>query len=127
MCPVNSQRFISTDTNLLPTTNIRASSEDALFNPVANFIEPSSSPWCTAEEEGEMAGHFVELTFTEPIVVQLLQSSGFVNGYVSNFTILYSMSATEDDFKAYGILEESQVHYMCYIKMTFTYSNLYCN
>lgn len=109
VCPVNNQKFLSTDQSLLPPANIQATSEDTLFNPVENFIAPDSPPWCTAENEGTMPGHSIELTFTEPVVIELLQSSGFFNGYVNNFTILYTMSVTENDFNSYGILEQSQV------------------
>lgn len=110
VCPVNVQEFILRNATLLPPTNIQATSEDTLNNPAMGFIQTTSPPWCTAEGEGTSQEHHVELTFTEPIVVEFLQSSGLLQSFVSNFSIQYSLSVTGDDFKTYGVLEAHQVH-----------------
>ena len=42
-------------------------------------------------------------------MIHFLESGGFFNGFVNNFTIEYSMSDSGDDFEAYGVLEKPQV------------------
>ena len=87
---------------------MQASSEDATFNPVENFVDVSSPPWCTAEENATLPGHYVDLNFTKPIVLTYVKSGGFVNGYVDNFTIGHTMSAEGEDFTVYGVTEVRQ-------------------
>ena len=55
-------------------------------------------------------GHHVELIFTEPIVVEFLESAGQLDTWVSNFSIQYSQTESGDDFVTYGVLENSQVN-----------------
>lgn len=109
VCPVNSQSFISTDRTLLPIGNIVSTSESG-SNPTANFVnignvEPA---WCT-DGADTVIGQYVELNFTEPVVIALLMSSGFTSVFVNNFTILFTMSSTGEDFQPYGILKSPQV------------------
>lgn len=110
VCPVNSQRFISISRELLPLENIRSTSESR-FNPTANFVNrgDAESPWCTAPNLSTIAGQHVELNFTEPVVISMLMSGGFVSTYVNNFTFHYTMSITDDDFEVYGPLKPAQV------------------
>lgn len=108
VCPINRQRFVSMDLSLLPISNVETSSEDTGFNPTSNFVSLTTPPWCTAEGQGRNPGHHVNLTFTEPVVIHFLESGGFFNGFVNNFTIEYSMSDSGDDFEAYGVLEKPQ-------------------
>ena len=106
VCPVNSQQFISLDRNLLPLENLQASSEG---NPAAFLVDPSNGPWCTDRGNGTQPGHHVNLTFTEPVVITMIQSGGFVNGFVNDFAVQYSPSLDGDDFTTYGIIEVPQV------------------
>ena len=84
-------------------------------NPVAGFIETTSAPWCTAQGEGiQERMNYVELTFTERIVVEFLESTGLLESWVSNFSIQYSQSESGEDFITYGVLEAPQVYaYLC--------------
>lgn len=111
VCPVNSQSFISTSRTLLPLENIQSTSESS-FNPTTNFVNrgDEESPWCTAPNLFTVVGEYVELNFTEPVVVGLLMSGGFVSTYVSNFTVHYTMSSTGDDYEVYGSLHPTQVN-----------------
>jgi len=70
------QQFISENATLLPEGHVQASSEDATFNPGQNFVDASSPPWCTAQENATRPGHFIDLNFTEPIVLTYVKSSG---------------------------------------------------
>lgn len=92
---------------LLPDENVQASSEDTL-NPVENFLMYSNHPWCTAEEDGSHPGHFIDLNFTAPIVLTYVESNGFSNGYVDNFTIEYTLLAKGDHFNTYGVTDDQQ-------------------
>lgn len=109
---MNNQRFLSIDRDLLPIVNVRASSEDADFNPVQNFITSDSqnnSPWCTKPRVNNPREHFVEVTFTEPVVLTLLESSGFVNGYVNNFMLEYTSLENSSDVQLYSVINSPQV------------------
>lgn len=120
VCPVNNQKFLSIDRDLLPINNVRATSEDTLFNPTENFITSSAEsnpPWCSAINIGDInpQDHFVEVNFTEPVVITLLESSGLVNGYVNNFMIEYVSLDDPNEVHLYGVTELPQVnlHLMC--------------
>lgn len=54
-------------------------------------------------------GQYLELTFTEPIVISMLMSGGQVSSFVNNFTIAYSLSTSGEDFQTYGLLKDEQV------------------
>ena len=107
VCPLRTQQLISKNKTLLPDENVQASSEDTL-NPVENFLMYSNHPWCTAEEDGSHPGHFIDLNFTEPIVLTYVESDGFINGYVDNFTIEYTQLAEGDHFNTYGVTDDQQ-------------------
>lgn len=109
VCPVNNQEFISINRELLPTSNVRATSEDTAFNPVENLITHDAQdnpPWCSAIDIGTVSGHYVEINYTEPVVITLLESSGFYNGFVSNFTIEYG--SLEGDLELYTVNRSPQ-------------------
>ncbi len=108
VCPPDAQSFISQNRELLPIANVRSTSEYTGFNPTEYFILDSSA-WCNSPDMLNFVGQYVELTFTEPVVIALLMSSGFVSSFVNNFTISYSMSASGEDFQTYGQLKEEQV------------------
>lgn len=112
---MNSQSFISTSRTLLPLENIRSTSE-SLFNPTPNFVNrgDAEAPWCTAANLPTIEGEYVELNFTEPVVVGMLMSGGFVSAYVNNFTFHFTMSSTEDNFEAYGPPMPTQVREISY-------------
>lgn len=105
---MNVQEFILRNDELLPPGNIQATSEDSNNNPATGFTDTTSAPWCTAEEEGT-SENYVELTFTEQVVAEFLESTGLLNSWVSNFSIQYSQSESGEDFKTYGVLENPQV------------------
>lgn len=108
VCPLRTQQLISKNRTLLPEENVQASSEDT-FNPVENFLMYSSQdPWCTAEEDSSHPGHFIDLNFTEPIVLTYVESDGFTNGYVNNFTIEYTLLPEGDHFNTYRVTDDQQ-------------------
>ena len=84
--------------------------EDSNNNPARGFVDTTSSPWCTAQDQGAaQLGNHVELTFTESIVVEFFKSEGQLDTWVSNFSIQYSLTESGDNFMKYGVLEPSQV------------------
>ena len=94
--------------------------EDTNNNPARGFVDTSSGLWCTAQGQGAaQLGNHVELTFTEPIVVEFFKSEGQFETWVSNFSIQYSLTESGDNFMKYGVLEPSQVN------ITMTYHKLF--
>ena len=111
---MNTQQFLSFDRDLLPLTNVRATSEDTGFNDVENLIKYASlnnPPWCSAVDTPSVAGHYVEVNFTEPVVLTMVESSGYADGYVSNFAIAYGM--LEGDLQSYITNGVAQVCVCC--------------
>lgn len=106
---MNSQSFVSANRSLLPLENVQSTSESR-FNPTSYFVNRGDDQpaWCTSPNL-TIVGQYVELNFTEPVVVGLLMSGGFVSTYVSNFTVHYTMSSTDDDYVIYGALKATQV------------------
>ena len=122
-CPVNNQTFISTMMHLLPVENIRSTSESQ-FYPTPNFINRGDNqlPWCTEPQLPTVTGQYVELNFTEPVVVGLIMSGGDVIRYVKNFTFQYTMSNTgEDNFETYGTSESAQVRNPSYMPLALSF------
>ena len=109
VCHVNNQRFISVNRTLLPLVNIQATDEDSRNNPLEYFTDVSSNAWCTAAGNGTLPGLHINLTFTEPVVISLIISGGFINGYVDNFTIGYMDAEDGGEFSVYGVLDSPQV------------------
>jgi len=106
------QRIISYDLLLLHTDNVTASNEDAAFNPDEYLFHRSNVPlrlWCTVPFAGLV--HHVNATFTEPVVITELISSGFSNGYVNNFTVEYSMDGT----KEFTLYRDDEIEKVCYV------------
>ena len=108
VCPPGTQRFLSLNRELLPLENVRSTSDDAPFNPTTGFVD-GTAPWCNGRDMLNFVGQYVEVTFTEPIVIALLMSSGLQSNFVNNFTISYSMSTSGEDFQTYGLLQDEQV------------------
>lgn len=111
-CPPGVQRIISYDLLLLHTDNVTASNEDAAFNPDEYLFHRSNVPlrlWCTVPFAGLV--HHVNATFTEPVVITELISSGFSNGYVNNFTVEYSMDGT----KEFTLYRDDEIEKVCYV------------
>ena len=106
------QRIISYGGLLLSSDNVSASSEDAAFNPDDYLFHRNNVPlrlWCTLPNDG--VEHHVNATFTEPVVITELISSGFSNGYVNNFTVEYSMGEREE----FAMYQEEEVEKVCSI------------
>jgi len=93
VCPANNQQYLSINRDLLPTDNVHASSEDTNFNPAEDFVASSSLgdiPWCSDPDSVlTVQEQYVEINFTAPVVITLLESSGYFNAYVNMFTIEY--------------------------------------
>lgn len=106
-CPFNSQYFISENHTLLPLENVAATSEHQ-DGPASFFITPRTNPWCTSAEDATLPGQHINLTFTEPVVLTLIQSGGFFNGYVNNFSLAYTDGDSEE-FTTYSISNYSEV------------------
>ena len=107
---MNSQDYILGNRDILPFENIIAPSEDSNNNPSQGFVDTTSSVWCTAEGQGAAAlGNYIELIFTESVVVEFLKSEGRIDTWVSNFSIHYSLTESGDNFMKYGVLKPSQV------------------
>lgn len=97
-CPPTTLRVISYgSTNLLPAENLSASSEDKGINPVTLMFGRGNIPfslWCSASDTG--LKHHINATFSQPVVISALISSGFSDGHVNNFTIEYSTNINPD-------------------------------
>lgn len=92
------------------SVTITATSEDATNNPATGFVDANSPPWCSSGDEGTSEqGDYVDLAFSEMVVVEFIESTGLIDSWVSNFSIKYSLSESGDDFMTYGVLETSQV------------------
>lgn len=112
-CSLGRQRVVSYDTALVPPSGVSASTQDRLFNPDDNLFHRNNIPlrlWCTevfqeATREGSAegielsellqdGGTIIEInvTFSEPLLLTHILTSGFSNGYVKNFTITQSLS-----------------------------------
>lgn len=109
VCPVNGQSYISIDRSLLPLENIISSSVNFGFQ-TSDFIniQNGDPSWC-ADLSESIIDQYVELRFTEPVVLASLMSGGFVTNFVNNFTLQYSLSEDGDDFQVYGVLQPTQV------------------
>lgn len=89
-----------------------ASSEDSIFNPDDYLFHRNNVPlrlWCTQSFEeamreggmdlsematGNLTGDFdIHVTFSEPLLITHIITSGFSNGFVNNFTIGYSLES----------------------------------
>ncbi len=96
--------MISYDNSLLPPSTIAATSEDAASNPVDQLFGRNNVPfnlWCTAPESG--IRHEINVSFTEPVVITGIVSSGFANGYVAEFTVEYSLTDPPDALLPYKV------------------------
>ena len=92
------QELISTNAGLLQPASITVLRTNTLNEPLSNIVDLSRHGWCTSVE----TGNHVNMTFTQPVVVEGIQSIGIsavVSGtsiirhyYVSRFSILYSQS-----------------------------------
>lgn len=111
MCPVNKLQFISYNTTLLPRNNVNASSENDLSNPLDHFIKQNAGPWCSDFNDVNNPNLHINFTFTEPVVITFLQSSGFYNAYVASFSLQYALGAEGETFMPYGVLQVPQVIY----------------
>lgn len=109
VCPVNSLQFLSFNRTLLPLGNVRASSEDAVSNPIQLFVEQYSQPWCSAVNDGSNPNLHINFTFSEPVVITFLQSNGFFNAFVDRFSMQYALGEEGEDFMPYGVLQDQQV------------------
>lgn len=88
-----------------------ASSEDRVFNPDDNLFHRNNIPlrlWCTGIFQGFAEGVGlaellqdtgtvldINVTFSEPLLLTHIITSGFSNGYVKNFTITWSLDEEE--------------------------------
>lgn len=78
--------------------------------PASSFVAPDTVPWCAELENGTLpADYHINVTFAEPLVLTLLMSGGFINGFVNNFTIAYSASVDDDNLTVYGVTEDVTV------------------
>ncbi len=117
VCPITSQQIVSANTDLLPPSGVQTTSESSLFNPLGNLVHPHSSPWCTAPHSNSrlVPDLQVTLSFTEPVRVSMIKSSGFINGYVNNFTIEYTATLDDDDYTAYVTATGTKVGLTAYM------------
>ncbi len=109
-CPVNTQEFVSFNRNLLPLSNVRATSEDTGFNHAEDLVKYSSQdnpPWCSEADITMVTDHHIELNFTEPVVLTLMESSGYYDGYVNSFAIEYG--PLDGELSTYTVNGETQV------------------
>lgn len=90
------QELISTNAELLQPANVTTLRTNTLNEPPSRIVDLSLPGWCTSVE----TGNHVNMTFTQPVVVEGIQSIGFsamvgnnVRQYfVSRFSILYSQN-----------------------------------
>ena len=108
VCPVNKLQFLSYNASLLPRDNVQASSESS-SNPLDHFIQSNSQPWCSDFNDVYDPNLHINFTFTEPVVITFLQSSGFFNNFVDRFSIQYALGVEGGMFMPYGVLQVPQV------------------
>lgn len=104
------QQIISYNQTLLPTDNVTATSEHSSFNPDKYLFHRNNIPvrlWCTLPDAG--LEHHINATFTEPVVITGLVSSGFSNGYVNNFTVGFSMHKGE----GFTLYQDEHIERVC--------------
>ena len=78
---------------MLPPENVNATSEDVETNPDDKLFGRNNVPfslWCSAPSTGLQ--HSITVTLAKPVVLTGIISSGFSNGYVSNFTLEYAVA-----------------------------------
>lgn len=104
--------MISYNATLVPPSGVSAFSQGSLFNPDDNLLHRNNIPlrlWCTdVTEEGMGVGsdegrllsdleqnggtiYDINVTFSEPLLLTHILTSGFSNGYVNNFTLAHSL------------------------------------
>ena len=113
--------MVSYDNALISPSNISASSQETVFNPDDYLFHRNNIPlrlWCTDVLEGgtqNLSGevHLADLlrntgthitinvTFTTPLLLTHILTSGFSNGYVKSFTIQQSLEV-EGPFLPYS-------------------------
>ena len=108
VCPVNKLQFLSYNKTLLPRNNVQASSEE--LNTLDHFITDSNEPWCSDFGDAFNQNLHINFTFTEPVVVTFLQSNGFYNNFVDQFSVQYALGSEAEVFMPYGFLEVPQVY-----------------
>ena len=108
VCPVNKLQFLSYNTSLLPLTNVIASSQDDVSNPLEHFVKQNAEPWCSGFNGAYDPNLHINFTFTEPVIITFLQSSGYFNAFVDSFSIQYALGA-QGVFFHYGVIETPQV------------------
>ena len=106
---MNKLQFLSYNETLLPQQNVQASSENAVLNTIDHFIKKSTEPWCSEYGDGSSPNLHINLTFTEPVVITLLQSNGYYNNFVDQFSIQYALGSEAGVFMPYGFLQVPQV------------------
>ena len=107
-CPSGLQRIISFDPLLLPPENVNASSEDVKTNAADQLFGRNNVPfslWCSAPRAGLQ--HSITVALTKPVVLTGIISSGFSNGYVSNFTVEYAVML--NNFTFYEDMQNEKV------------------
>ena len=95
--------FLATNRTLLPLNNIVAL--NFILNqmyPLVGFVDQSKNIWCSSFPG---SNNHVNMTFTEPVVVEAITSHGeFNEGFVSNFSVFVSPSLDSD--KKLELLDE---------------------
>jgi len=103
---------VSYNSSLVHPSNISASSQESVFNPDDNLFNRKNIPfklWCT--EELELPGDsnssgsaslieflrlhgtsfYINVTFTRPLLLTHILTSGFTNSFVESFNIQFSL------------------------------------
>lgn len=106
---MNKLQFLSYNETLLPHQNVQASSENADMNTIDHFIKKSTEPWCSNFGDAFSPNLHINMTFTEPVVITFLQSAGFYNNFVDQFSIQYALGSEADILMPYGFLQMPQV------------------
>ena len=109
VCPVNKLQFLSYNTTLLPRANVRASSESQSSDLLDHFIMQDAGPWCSDFNDVYNPNLHINFTFTEPVVITFLQSSGYFNAFVDSFSMQYALGREGGIFMPYGVLQVPQV------------------
>ena len=69
----------------------------------------NAGPWCSDFNDAHNPNLHINFTFTEPVVITFLQSSGYFNSFVDSFSIQYALEREGSVFRPYGVLQIPQV------------------
>lgn len=96
-CPANSRKRFTSDDAVIKSVKAESSSSSW---PVTNFLSSVlKAVWCAYDYSSSFEGNNVNVTFTAPVVLDVIMSEGYLfsnsPAYVSQATVYYTASSNE--------------------------------